>query len=390
MGARAHAAPVLLIALTTVVQASAAGVNESDWGVGLNEMWIAQTMLASNSSICPGCPGNMQPRTLAEATCRLLDLAGQQHVGVFREIVPFSLVQPDVDFNSPTNQRNRALILAVLQLYAGYNSNLIFTFGLPLASWMPINSGWCPIPPLSDPGSWALLKNSTSWLVGQFVHWVATESGLPAAWVQSKFFVEPWNEFDASADTSCTFPSTAPSPERMADLSGGVNFVLHALNTPPVSLLAPSVTGSYPGVAWAPYLARFRNVGGVGTLNVHGYACDPSVLESIVQGVLDTLPGPIIVGETGCALQTAACSSGVEAPDSTRAAFFQGLASNPGIQSATQFVVFWRTLQLSDTSQGCEATYGLTSADDSSYFPSAAQLFQSLGGTGASKSCAGL
>ena len=96
-----------LAAVTLQISAAA-----PTWSVGFNEPWIAQYMLGRNVS-CPDCPRNMQPRSLSELQCRVLNMASQQHVGVYREIVPFKLIQPQADFNHPDNVLARELAAQV-------------------------------------------------------------------------------------------------------------------------------------------------------------------------------------------------------------------------------------------------------------------------------------
>ena len=69
---------------------------------GLNEPWIMEYLLQLNVP-CDACPTNVQKRTLEEIKCRLSDLVLNQNVGVFREILPFQLLQPVQNFNNSAN-----------------------------------------------------------------------------------------------------------------------------------------------------------------------------------------------------------------------------------------------------------------------------------------------
>ena len=108
-------------------------------------------------------------------------------------------------------------------MYEGYDLSVVLAFDRPLPAWAAATaSTWCVQPPIADTATWATLKNNLSQLVGQFVAWLGSSAGggFSAQWIATKLLVEPWNEFDAVADTACTFPSTAPSAARAADLAG--------------------------------------------------------------------------------------------------------------------------------------------------------------------------
>lgn len=335
----------------------------------------------------------MQARTLSDIDCRMLDLAANQHVGTFREILPFAMAQPAANFSDPANAQNREYLRQVMSLYAGYNLRVVLSFDRPLPPWAAA-SPWCPLPSLGDSAGWASLKNTLSYLIGDLVAWLVDPAGgaLSPTWVASHLFVEPWNEFDNVADSSCQAPSTAPSPARAADLAGGVNFVLqHAgfLPTTMPTLVTPSVTGSYPGQPWGPYLAAYYAAGGVGLPSMHYYTCDVGTLEAGVAQVAKVLPAPlqssILLGETGCPLQTATCTTG--SSEDTRTSFLVGAAQSKILQSLCHSVLFWRVMALTDPGQGCEGTFGVATADDSGYDAAGAALFVAIGGSGSSTVC---
>jgi hypothetical protein len=354
-----------------------------------------QYMLHSNMS-CPDCPRNEQPRSLDEISCRLLDLASEQHVGTFREILPFKLVQPEQDFEDPTNARARQLAAQVLSLYAGYNLNVILAFDCPLPAWMGV-SAWCPIPQLANTTAWSELKNTLSYTIAHFVAWLATPGpaggGLDRNWLHTHFLLEPWNEFDAVADADCK-KSKAPSAERAADLQGGVTFALKATGAfvdanMPVQIM-PSVTGSQG--SWSKYVASYYAVGGTGYPSTHWYGCDVQALEAHVTEVEAVLPaqykGQHVLGETGCALVTQDCPTG--GTMALRTAFLRGLANSPVLNSACRDVLFWRVMALANTSSlGCDATFGVTMVNNTFYDAAGRAFFQAVGGTGISKQCSG-
>ena len=289
----AHMRPVVSLLVWLALCIGAQGVVPT-WAVGFNEPWAAQYALSDPAVRCGECPTNMQPRSLPEAACRLRDMAGTRHVGSYREIIPFDLVQPAAAFDDPVNAHVRELLRDVLALYAGFNLTLTLAFDRPAPAWAS-PSGWCVIPPLSNVTAWGGLKSDIAWLIGRFVAWLAAPAGggLSPDWIQTHLLLEPWNEFDAVADSDCGFPSTAPSPARAADLAGGVNYVLVALGMGPgaaPTLVSPSVTGSYPGAPWGPYLAAFYAAGGVGLPSMHYYTCELGALEAGVAAVTSVLP----------------------------------------------------------------------------------------------------
>ena len=102
---------------------------------------------------------------------------------------------------------------------------------------------------------------------------------------------------------------------------------------------------------------------------MHYYTCDVDTLATAVVGIAKSLPpqwaNQLVLGETGCALASATCTTGHSPAD--RVTFLQGVASSAALQSVTHAVLLWRTTALSDPAQGCEGTFGVTQADDGSY-----------------------
>lgn len=367
--------------------------------VGINEPWATQFLQYSNVS-CPDCPTNQEPRSLVEIQCRLHDLAYAQRVRVFREIIPFRLLQSVADFDDPENQRSRILMQQVIALYADYNVTVVLAFDRPLPEWMGAPSSWCPLPPLKDISDWAKLKNNTAWAIARFVAWLTTPTpaggGIDPVWVQASLLLEPWNEFDAVAGPNCSFPSVTASPERSADLQGGVSYALlhtgFTTATMPV-LVAPSVSGAQG--SWTAFVAAYYASGGGGLPSIHWYGCNIEGLESVVAAVDAVLPaqyaGKQVLGETGCALATPQqCPSGPTAgSEAVRTAFFIALSNSTVLKSACRDVLFWRVMQLVDNKPplGCEAAYGITASNDTAYDSAGSQFFQAIGGTGVSKAC---
>ena len=367
------------------------------WMVGVNEPWIAQYMQHSNVS-CADCPRNGQPRSLAEIRCRLSDMVLQQGVRVFREILPFRLLQPAANDDDPANRRARQLAAEVLALYAAHNVSVILAFDRPVPHWMGPSSSWCPVPPLTNATSWGVLKDAASWAIARFFTWLVSPSGglLSAAWATSGGLVlEPWNEFDAVADSTCAFPSDAPSAARAADLHGGVMYALRSLGfgnatQPMPTVIQPSVTGAQG--SWAAFMAAYYAAGGGGYPSMHWYGCNATALEVEVAAVEAALPvrhvGQIVLGETGCSLVTEACPPGptTAGTEADRIRFLAGLATSRRLRASCRTVLFWRTMSLSPNSS-CEASFGITSADNSMYDAAGGAFFRAIGGSGMSCSC---
>ncbi len=363
---------------------------------GINEPWITQFLLFSNVS-CSDCPTNQQPRSIAEIRCRLSDLVSVQHVDTFREIVPFRLLQSAKDFDDPANVRTRLLSQEVLALYADFNVSVVLAFDRPVPAWMGPTGSWCPLPPVNDTSGWATLKNNSAWAIARFVAWLAAPDGgaLDPSWLHTHLLLEPWNEFDAVADASCTTPSPAASAARAADLQGGVAYALRSSGLTEASLpvlVAPSVSGAQEG--WAPFVTAYYAAGGGGLPSIHWYGCSVAGLEAEVAALASVLPlqyaGSLVVGETGCALASERCPVGPTAgSEAEREAFLVGLVHSSVLHAACRSVLFWRVLELADDSPplGCEAAYGVTAADDSDYGNAGAAFFRAIGGTGDSQLC---
>jgi hypothetical protein len=396
--------------------------------VGINEPWTMQYMLQANVS-CPDCPTNEQPRSLEEIECRLSDLAANQSVRVFREILPFRLLQPEPAFDDPANANARRLAAEVLSLYARYNASVILAFDCPLAYWMT-ESPWCPIPMPEDTEGWAQLKDKLALAMANFVAWLAAPAsssdggggsgggGLDAEWLATQFLLEPWNEFDAKAGADCIWPSAAPSPDRAAELQAAVAAALASTGAFSGSgggasrlptQLTPSVSGAQG--SWSDYIAAYYASGGGGLPSIHWYGCDVQGLEAAVNAVEAVLPaaykGQQVMGETGCALGTTTddgggdddgggggCSAGPSTvgTEDDRTAFLEGIATSTTLAAACRHVLFWRVMDLADGGGGgppvgCEGTFGITTQDNSAYDAAGSNFFRVVGGSGTSKAC---
>ena len=245
---------------------------------GVNEPWTMQYVLQTNASMCTACPSNEQPRSLDEIKCRLHDLVTQQRVRTFREILPFQLLQPARDFQDPMNARARELTFRVISLYEASNVSLILAFDRPLAAWMVGSESytWCPIPPLDDAEGWTKLKDALSDAIAGFLGWLAAPAasggaGLDPVWLHAKLLLEPWNEFDAVADTDCNFPSEAPSATRAASLQKGVTTALMATGAFTAATLPIQITPSVSAAqgSWSGYMSAYYAAGGTGLPSIH-------------------------------------------------------------------------------------------------------------------------
>ena len=101
--------------------------------------------------------------------------------------------------------------------------------------------------------------------------------------------------------------------------------------------------------------------------------------------------GQQVMGETGCALATDRCPSGppTVGTEAERTAFLQGLVTSSVLGATCRDVLFWRVMALTDNDPplGCEASFGVTAANNSLYDAAGSAFFRAVGGTGLSQSC---
>jgi hypothetical protein len=153
------------------------------WAVGVNALFIMEYAMSLGIP-CPNCPGNVAPHTLAEIQATLLDLAANQHVGTFREIIPFELLSPNgtndpSGVQMPVDSTNYAAIDAVISLYEQYNLHLILSIGNPVPAWAaPWGNGYgCFVPSYAtDPTDFMTFKNNLGWTVGNYLNQVLWDS----------------------------------------------------------------------------------------------------------------------------------------------------------------------------------------------------------------------
>jgi hypothetical protein len=390
----------------------------STWSVGLNEIFIQEYLEQQGLTACAQCPKNARNRTLNEINCRVLDLAGSRHVGVYREIIPLYMVQPVSNFNDPTNLLYRQKIFDVLQKYAAYNVNLILSFGGAFPQWMSpqfdrLDGNWCPWPAASDSATFETLKNNMSWAIGNLINDMKNR-GIPALWIQNSLFIEGLNEFDATQGRRfvngawiCTgdppdpgdppygtHPYRDATPARAASLQGGINFVLNSYGIANRQT-SPSVAGYFPfGLPTVAdnigrFLSDYYANAGEGYPSLHFYWPDISEIANALNVINGYVPAQwqnqLVLSETGQP-EYNPTDCGPEQPGlPVRDFFYRDLAADPTITARTMLLAFWRTMDLGG---GCE--FGVTTADNRSYKPVGNNLFAFLGGTpgnGSAETC---
>ena len=351
----------------------------TSFSMGINEPWVMQYMLHANVA-CPDCATDEEPRSLEEIERHLSDLAARQSVGVFRDILPFRLLQPEPAFDDPANANARRLAAQVLSLYARYNASVILAFDCPLAYWMT-KEPWCPLPMPEDTEGWARLRDKLALAMAKFVSWLAASTsssdggggGLDARWLATQFLLEPWNEFDAKAGADCDWPSAAATPARAAELQAAVAAALASTgafsgssgSSQLPTQLAPSVSGVHGSST--DYIAAYYARGGGGLPSVHWYGCDVKGLEKAVGALEAVLPaahrGHQATGGTGCALATMGGGGGV---------------------------LFWRAMDLADGGTppvGCKGGSSIAAEDNyglSVYTAAGSDFFRVVGAVGIS------
>jgi len=383
------------------------------WAVGVNTLFV-QEYAMSLGIACPGCPGNVAPHTLAEIQATLLDLAANQHVGVFREIIPFELLSPNgtndpAGGQMPVDSTNYAAIDAVIALYQQYNLHLILSLGNPIPAWAAPwgNVYGCFVPPTSDTADFYTFQNNLSWTVGNYLNHLKQKGfnpwmgGGPNSPTSGGLFVEGFNEWNANANYTNCSDFTVASPQRAALLEGGISWVANFYGVT-VNFAAPSVVGPTQGLAG--WYTSYYAAGGVGAPNVHiyqnglgvpGSATTASLFaQTQLNPLIAALPAnyrnQVIWGETGFGENINGCT-GPNSMDLADWSWYDTMTaqmvtgSNTAISSAVQLLTVWRLDQLPQANT-CEATFGVVSSDLSTYEPAGVNLFQYLGGTGVSPS----
>ncbi|ALN64841.1 hypothetical protein GLA29479_3990 [Lysobacter antibioticus] len=380
------------------------------WSIGFNEPYIAQYLMErgfdcketiGGSVVDVPCNTNMRPVSFDRISRRLFDLADKQHVGAFREIIPVSLLHPE-----RTNTDRYSYVADVVNLYEDYNLHLILTFGTPVPNWMSGGSHFAPMP--ESDTTWTQLKNNLSWEMGGLVNYLANDPRISREWLRTRLYVEGFNEFDSVAGVrpDGSVSTVFSTPERAADLQGGINFVLNHYGVV-TNQTTPSITGAHEtflnnaGGDWSisarNYMGAYYAVGGGGYPNVHLYRSGGSpptadkMLSALRAGIVEVgkfVPtayrGKMLLGEVGSFDLTSFCSPPqphVGLPIAERDSLYRKIAADPTIGNATHMITFWRLMNLpmgSVPGHPCEPTYGVVHDDDSGYKQVGLELFDYL------------
>jgi hypothetical protein len=398
----------LVLALVSAISpVSATAANK--WGVGTNTMFILEYALSLGVP-CPSCPGNVQPRTLSQINTLLHDLAVNQHVGAFREIVPLELLSPNgtndpTGVQMPVDSTNYAVIDAIMYLFKSYNLRLILAIGNPIPSWAaPWGHGYaCFLPSTSDSTNFNTLKNNIGWTIGNYLNHLKSKgyakwmAGIPNSPKSAGLFIEGFNEWNGNASYQNCGDFTAATPQRAATLESAIGRVANFYGVT-INLAAPSVV--FPSQGLAGWYTAYYAAGGVGAANIHIYgnglssSTDPKAAilyaQTQLKQLISALPAAykttVIWGETGYGEAGTLCD-GVNSLPSDKWAQYDVAAAqlvtgaDPVITPAVQLLTVWRLDQLANQS-ACEGSFGIVSSDLTAYLPPAVSLFTYLGGSG--------
>lgn len=248
---------IIITTLTFMTKANAA----DKWHIGFNEPFVTGYM-QSIGYTCFGCPGNTYTASYNQISSRLLDLASNQHVGMYREIIPVSMLHP------AQNEIRHSAAIDLLALYSDYDLNLVIAFGLPIPQWMISNNNVLqPMP--SDDIAWNTLKNHLAKEMGDFALALWNSPKIRRDWLQTRVFIEGFNEFDSIQDSSGS--NIYSSPTRAADLQNGIQWYLNYYDLP-IQTLMPSLAGVYSGSGYSSLTPSQK----IGTFMVDYYAASGS------------------------------------------------------------------------------------------------------------------
>lgn len=364
-----------------------------NWMVGFNELFSLESAKLAYQNI-PGIPGNSSYRGLPALRARVMDLAGQHHVGLYRDIVSLSQLAT----NGLGDQSGWGQVIDSIDMFRNYNLNLVLSIGQSIPQWMVppggLNAAFCP--GTAKANDWPQIKNSISLTVGGFLAAVAAQDPNRKAWMQTHLFIEPWNEVDSPAGpaTQCS------TPQQAADLANGIAWVMNSYGLH-LQLLAPSLVEDDPS-----YLQSYYAAGGTGLPNLHIYfppgqtvAQDVAFMESQLTAYQKVVPpglaNRIMVSEIGVALRTAANMSDTTdgiLSQSDRMKLYSQILADPMINGSTEGMIFWRLYDLPLASglyarpdfgainNPQEPYFGSVSADGSTYNPEAQSIFMGLAG----------
>ncbi len=403
---------MLLVTYSLLLQAA------DKWSIGFNEPFVAQYLLhqglgcnidfdPANGNNISNCPSNMRPMALNEIDARLYDLATNQHVGIYREIIPVAMLHP-----IPGTTRYDK-VLDVVDIYENYNLKLVLAFGLTVPSWMDVASNWQPMPQAD--ADWDILKNHLSWEMGNLIKYLWDNERISQDWIRTHLFIEGFNEFDSLESVVGNNLDNDPSndknmfstPLRAAQLQGGIQWVLdyYGIET---QMLMPSIVGQWDKLngiiddieTWW-YLALYYAYGGDGYPNLHLYRDDlypdgthggaARMIEKVQESLqlLNTaIPShyqnKIFLGEAGAADNYADCASalvGNKLSIPQREVFYRGIAEDSLINTMTMGITFWRLMNLPANwipGVPCESFFGVVHDDNSGYKQVGIELFNYL------------
>jgi hypothetical protein len=371
------------------------------YNIGFNEEWVSGYLQYLGEN-CPDCPTNSVSANLSSITSLLYDLATNQHVGAFREIIPLELLQNAAAKNSYTD------VISVISIYSTYNLFLTISVGLPIPASVSVTGSNFNIMP-TDANDWNTLSYFLSTDTAAFINALWNSPYISRQWMMSRLFVEPFNEFDGLLNINGSTISS--SPARAVALENDLAYFLYAdgIST---NMLMPSVVGNYsgysPGVdSRVQYISDYYALGGAGLPNVHIYApvISPattysevvSAISAEVQSIANVIPssmiGHVLLGETGNADATPpycappnGTTYGPSIDPSQRANEYAAIAQDPTINTVVGQLNFWRLMEFSPQQTyspsnpvlGCEAYYGVVPYMGSYYNSVGLNLFYYL------------
>ena len=305
-----------------------------------------------------------------------------------------------------------AYIDPVIQAYATANVTLILSFTAPVAPWMVVNA--CPppttkcdtvniMPPALPPeipaslaptdpsaslgsGEWSTLSSNIGQSIGRYIDHLWNHTTIPHAWLQTKFYIEPYNEFDAMPsfmDSRLLAPPPGVRPSCTRSYGGRI--IRRRAATYQVTM--PSIGGAnagllYPGLTsptamghWIQDYYAQANVWGAPNVHIaYGPFATTAVslvaqvrahLAALVPYIPQAQQGHLMLTEAGAAAQSSQCADGM-APN-YRANLYSKLAQDAGVGSSPQVLnlTMWRLQDLSSPQTGCEASYGIVNSDGS-------------------------
>ena len=381
----------------------------SKWDIGFNEPFVAQYLLSKNLYCItdydpnaptydpyndpydrshPNCPENMVSRDLNSIRSRILDLASNQHVGMYREIIPVAQLRPEPNINRYAEAAD------IINIYEDYNLKVVVSLGITIPLWMSSGTEnmWHPMP--TGDSDWDTLKNNLSWTMGDFVKYLWDDERISQDWIRTHLIIEGFNEFNALktgpyASPANSYLSMTDSVTRLKSYEGGINYVLNHHNVQVYEHLMPSLSAD--GTTMSSYLSKYYvNHGGQSKPNVHIYfsqnaqtaaqklAEAEDTINKIEQSMPSHLLGEIYLTETGSHdIWPPICSGGLNGlPVADREVLYRSMAESSIINSATAGIAFWRLMNLPQAN--CEALYGVVHQDNSGYKKVGTDLFDYL------------